>query len=88
MLTQVDEYGYTLTLMEGIIDYKKDKTDLYKEDMYVVTKCVSKLPVAPWVATTAAWSVPAPVARGPTRTAEPPLLALGRYRTRTMRVME
>ena len=44
MLTQVDEYGYTLTLMEGIIDYKKDKTDLYKEDMYVVTKCGNKLP--------------------------------------------
>ena len=44
MLTQVDEYGYTLTLMEGIIDYKKDKTDLYKEDMYVVTKCVRKKP--------------------------------------------
>ena len=26
---------------------------------------------APWVATTAAWPVPAPVARGPTRTAQP-----------------
>ena len=43
---------------------------------------------APWVATTVAWPVPAPVARGPTRTAEPLLLALGRYWTRTMRVME
>ena len=75
-------------MIECIIDYKKDETAVSKEDMYVVTKCVSKLPVAPWVATTEALPVPAPVARGPTRTAEPPLLALGRYRIRTMRVME
>ena len=46
------------------------------------------LALAPWVATTAAWPVPAPVARGPTRTAQPLLLALGRYRTQKIRVME
>ena len=28
MLTQVDEDGYTLTLMEGIIDYNKDEKTL------------------------------------------------------------
>ena len=44
MLTQVDEYGYTLTLMEVSIDYKKDKTAVSKEYMYVVTKGGSKLP--------------------------------------------
>ena len=43
MLTQVDRYGYTLNLMEGIINYKKDKTAVSKEDMYVVTKCEIKL---------------------------------------------
>ena len=48
----------------------------------------SGLFLAQWVATTAAWPVPAPVARGPTRTAELPLLALGRYRTQKIRVME
>ena len=45
-------------------------------------------PLAPWAATAAAWPVPGPVARGPTRTAELPLLALGRYRTQKIRVME
>ena len=44
--------------------------------------------LASWAATTAAWPVPAPVARGTTRTAELPLLALGRYRTQKIRVME
>ena len=54
---------------------------------FINTK-IQTLYMALWVATTAAWPVPAPVARGPTQTAELPLLALGRYRTRTMRVME
>ena len=44
MLTQVDEDVYTLTLMEGIIDYNKDYTDVSKEDMYVVTMCGKKRP--------------------------------------------
>ena len=44
MLTQVDKYGYTFNLMEGIIDYKKDEKAMSKEEMYVVTKCGSKLP--------------------------------------------
>jgi hypothetical protein len=39
MLTQVDSEGFTLTLMEGIIDYRKDAaTAVTREDMYVVTR--------------------------------------------------
>jgi hypothetical protein len=39
MLTQVDSDGFTLTLMEGIVDYRKDEaTAVSKQDMYVVTK--------------------------------------------------
>ena len=39
MLTQVDSDGFTMTMMEGIIDHKKD-TDVAvsKNDMYVVTR--------------------------------------------------
>ena len=53
MLTQVDEYSYTLTLIEGIIDYKNDETAVSKEDMWVVTKCGSKLPRK----TTVGWKI-------------------------------
>ena len=37
MSTQVDEDGYTVNFMEGIINCKKDETYLFKEDIYVVT---------------------------------------------------
>ena len=38
MLTQVDSDGFTMTMMAGIIDYKKDHaTAVPKNDMYVVT---------------------------------------------------
>jgi hypothetical protein len=38
MLTQVDSDGFTLTMMEGIIDYRKNEaTAVSKQDMYVVT---------------------------------------------------
>ena len=38
MLSQVDYYGLTLTMMEGIIDYQKDAaTAVTKDDMYIVT---------------------------------------------------
>eukprot|EP00957_Ditylum_brightwellii_P148461 11302884-Ditylum_brightwellii.AAC.1 len=38
MLTQVDSDGYTKTLMELIVDYKKDEAvAVAKNDMYVVT---------------------------------------------------
>ena len=61
------------------------KNDPPKDSTYA--RVVSRDSVsAPWVATTAAWPVPA--ARGPTRTAQPLLLALGRYRTQKIRVME
>ena len=39
MLTQVDSDGFTLTMMEGIVDFKKDPaTAVPKDDMYVITK--------------------------------------------------
>ena len=39
MLPQVDSNGFTLTMMEGIIDYREDVvTDVTKDDMYIVTK--------------------------------------------------
>ena len=39
MLTQVDSDGYSLTMMKGIIDYKRDDSvAIPKSDMYVVTK--------------------------------------------------
>jgi hypothetical protein len=38
MLTQVDSEGYSLTMMKGIIDYKRDDSvAVSKRDMYVVT---------------------------------------------------
>ena len=67
-----------------IYSYNKE----YDSPWYTQTWKFISVQLAPWVATTAAWPVPAPVAQGPTRTAELPLLALGRHRTRTMRVME
>ena len=45
MLTQVDKDGYSLSLMEGIVDYKRDlATELYKQDTYVVTRSGKKRP--------------------------------------------
>jgi hypothetical protein len=39
MLTQVDSDGFTMTLMEGIINYRKDEaTAVSKADAYVVTQ--------------------------------------------------
>ena len=39
MLTQVDSDGYSLTLMEGIVDYRRDEAGaVSKQDGYVVTK--------------------------------------------------
>ena len=39
MLTQVDSDGYSLSLMEGIVDYRKDEAGaVSKDDGYVVTK--------------------------------------------------
>jgi hypothetical protein len=39
MLTQVNSDGYSLTMMEAIIDYRKDDAiAIPKEDMYVVTR--------------------------------------------------
>lgn len=40
MLTQVDSDGYSLTMMNGIVDYKKDNdVAVHKDDMYVQTRC-------------------------------------------------
>ena len=38
MLTQVDLDGYSLTLMEGIIDYHKVESAVLIADKYLVTK--------------------------------------------------
>ena len=38
MLTQVDSDGYRLSLMDGIIDYRKDETAVPLEDKYIHTK--------------------------------------------------
>ena len=39
MLTQVDSDGFTITMMEGIIDYRKDAVAaVTKDDVYIVTK--------------------------------------------------
>ena len=39
MLTQADEDGYSLSFMEGIVDYKRDPaTALSKEDKYAVIR--------------------------------------------------
>jgi hypothetical protein len=38
MLTQVDSDGYSITMMKGIIDYRKDDSvAVPKSDMYIVT---------------------------------------------------
>jgi hypothetical protein len=37
MLTQVDEEGYSVTMLKAIIDYKQDECAIAKEDRYVVT---------------------------------------------------
>ena len=43
MLTQVYSYGFTLTMMEEIIEYRKDaETAVTKNNMYIVTKCGQK----------------------------------------------
>ena len=38
MLSQVDSEGYSLTLMDGIVDFKKDSTAVSMDDKYVITK--------------------------------------------------
>ena len=39
MLNQVDSDGFTLTIMGGSIDYRKDAaTAITKDDMYIITK--------------------------------------------------
>lgn len=39
MLTQVDSDGFSLTMMDGIIDYKRDDdVAISKKDMYIVTR--------------------------------------------------
>ena len=54
MLTQVDSDGYSLTLMEGIVDYRRDETTaVSKDDGYVVTKRGQKQPRK----TTMGWSL-------------------------------
>ena len=54
MLTQVDEDGFSLTLMEGIVDYMKDpETAVSKEDNYVVTRRGNKRPKK----TTSGWKL-------------------------------
>ena len=43
MLTEVDEHGFSLSLMEGIVDYKRDPaTTLSEDDKYVVSRCGQK----------------------------------------------
>ena len=43
MPIQVDSDGLKLTMMQGIIDYRKDAaTAVTKENMYIVTKRVQK----------------------------------------------
>ena len=52
MLTQVDEDGFSITLMEGIIDHRKNHdTAVSREDAYVVTQRGQKRPRK----TTAGW---------------------------------
>ena len=43
MFTQVDSEGFSVTLIEGIIDYEKDPSvAVSKEDTYVVTRSGQK----------------------------------------------
>lgn len=53
MLTQVDEDGFTITLLDGIVDCRKNETAVSKEDGYVVTKRGQKKPRK----TTAGWDL-------------------------------
>ena len=43
-MTKVDKDIYTLTLKERIINYKKDETNVSKEEIYVVTNHLTKQP--------------------------------------------
>ena len=43
ILTQVDSDGFTLTMMERIIDYRKDMATAVNKDVtYIITKRVQK----------------------------------------------
>ena len=43
MLSQVDSDGFTMTMMEGIVDHKIDtEVAVTKNDMYVVICCGQK----------------------------------------------
>ena len=54
MLTQVDSDGYSLTLMEAIVDYRKDESGaISKDDGFVITKRGKKQPRK----TTAGWDL-------------------------------
>ena len=68
----------TINFMTLIEVLKKSHTGLSPINaLCVITNQKSNTPtMAPWVPTTAAWPVPAPVARGPPRTAQSLLLAL------------
>ena len=79
------QYQYPKNENSQLTTHIKFSVDGFDAD---TMKCFHRICMAPWAATTAAWPVPAPVARGPTRTAELPLLALGRYRTQKIMVME
>lgn len=38
LLSQVDAEGYSTTLLEGIVDFKKDQSAVEKSDKFIVTK--------------------------------------------------
>ena len=38
MFAQVDPQGRSHSILDSIIDFKKDKTTLHKDDMYITTK--------------------------------------------------
>ena len=41
MLSQVDEDGFSMTLMEGIVDHKMDSTvAVPKHDKYIITQII------------------------------------------------
>jgi hypothetical protein len=44
MLTQVDSDGFSRTMMEGIVDYKREDAAITKEDGFVVTRRGKKQP--------------------------------------------
>ena len=37
-LSQVDNQGFTLTLLDSILDFKQDEKDVYKDGQYATTK--------------------------------------------------